>query len=154
MIFSDAGYALLLGLLLWAMPGKRMGRTATGRGLRDVMLALVIFSIVYGVLVGSYFGVAPPAGSMACVATRSRRLELTLDDVDFDRRRNGAPRLFQLGHRMVARRHSSTALSALGWSSHSSWGFLVVAGENYRSVRTEPDFPARRRTRVLRSAVF
>ena len=62
MIFSDAGYGLLLGGILLAM-WKRLGRTENGRGLREVMLALVIFSILYGVLVGTYFGVTPPAGS-------------------------------------------------------------------------------------------
>src|SRR5262249_17181952 len=62
MIFSDAGYGLLLGGILAAM-WRRLGRTETGRGLRDVMLALVVFSILYGVAVGTYFGVTPPAGS-------------------------------------------------------------------------------------------
>src|SRR6266436_2613645 len=59
MIFADAGYGVLLGGILWAM-WKRMGATASSRGLRGVMLTLVIFSIVYGVLLGSYFGMEPP----------------------------------------------------------------------------------------------
>src|SRR5262249_10421291 len=42
MILSDAGYASLMGIILAAM-WKRMGRTASGRSWRDVMLALVIF---------------------------------------------------------------------------------------------------------------
>src|SRR4029453_5087262 len=62
MIFSDAGYAVLLGAILLAS-WKRRGGTASGRGLRDVMLAVVVFSIVYGILVGTYFGLEPPAGS-------------------------------------------------------------------------------------------
>src|SRR4029453_6294051 len=56
MIIADAGYGVLLGVILWAM-WKRMGATASGRGLRDVMLTVVIFTIVYGVLLGSYCGV-------------------------------------------------------------------------------------------------
>src|SRR5262249_58739176 len=62
MIIADAGYGVLLGIILWAM-WKRMGATASSRGLRGVMLTLVIFSIVYGVLLGSYWGVEPPEDS-------------------------------------------------------------------------------------------
>src|SRR5262249_1802826 len=62
MVFGDAGYGVLLGSILWAM-WKRLGATASSRGLRSVMLTLVICSIVYGVLLGSYWGVEPAAGS-------------------------------------------------------------------------------------------
>ena len=81
MIFSDAGYGLLLGGILLAM-WKRLGRTDSGRGLREVMLALVIFSILYGVLVGTYFGVTAAGGLVARVAARPRCQRSTLDDVD------------------------------------------------------------------------
>src|SRR5262249_46849723 len=60
MIFSDAGYGLLIGLatiFFW----KRLGR-APG-GLRGLFVALTISCVVYGVLVGSYFGVEPAPGS-------------------------------------------------------------------------------------------
>jgi V/A-type H+-transporting ATPase subunit I len=63
MILSDAGYALILGLILaWAW--KRMGRSTTGRRLRVLGGALVASSAVWGVLAGSYFGVAPVAESL------------------------------------------------------------------------------------------
>lgn len=57
MIMSDAAYGLILGiglLLVW----RRMN-TEKLRSLRYLLLALVIGTIVYGVLAGSYFGVTP-----------------------------------------------------------------------------------------------
>lgn len=62
MILADAGYALLLllGLLLgW----RALGRSATGRRLRPLGLLLCSGSLLYGMLAGSYFGLAPPPGS-------------------------------------------------------------------------------------------
>lgn len=59
MILADAGYALLLGLgllIFW----KKMGRSAGGRSMRSLLLTIIGASLVYGVLVGSYFGIAPP----------------------------------------------------------------------------------------------
>lgn len=58
MIFSDAGYAIILGAIL-AYFWKSLGKTVTGKKFRNVLLALTIFSFIWGILVGSYFGVAP-----------------------------------------------------------------------------------------------
>jgi V/A-type H+-transporting ATPase subunit I len=57
MILSDAGYALVLGLFLAAF-WRRIGRSETGRRLRILCATLVGGSLVWGVLVGSYFGVS------------------------------------------------------------------------------------------------
>jgi V/A-type H+-transporting ATPase subunit I len=62
MILSDAGYAALLGLGL-LMFWKKMGRSETGRRFRPLGVVLVLVSIVYGILVASYFGISPPSGS-------------------------------------------------------------------------------------------
>jgi len=129
MIFSDAGYALLLGVILLAL-WKRMGRRASGRGLRDVMLALVLFSIVYGVLVGTYFGIAPPKGSF-------------LDSLHLlDAENESLMMWISIGvgsaHLIYAnlvtawwQRHSLTALGALGWASAILGGFSLGLGRNY-----------------------
>jgi V/A-type H+-transporting ATPase subunit I len=63
MILGDAGYAvvLLLALLAW---WSRMGRSTMGRRLRHLILAMLGAALVYGVLVGSYFGVSPTPGSL------------------------------------------------------------------------------------------
>ncbi|NOD86925.1 MULTISPECIES: V-type ATP synthase subunit I [unclassified Ruegeria] len=63
MIVADAGYGavILLGLLLF---WKRMGGTAGQRSWRLYGLIISGATILYGILVGSYFGVAPPEGSV------------------------------------------------------------------------------------------
>jgi V/A-type H+-transporting ATPase subunit I len=62
MILSDAGYALIMGLGLVA-GWKKMGRSLTGKRLRVLFSTLVGTSAFWGILVGSYFGVAPAEGS-------------------------------------------------------------------------------------------
>ena len=132
MILADAGYGLLLGVILWAM-WKRLGATASGRGLRGVMLTLVIFSIVYGVLLGSYFGVRAAGGLVARGAAYSPCQRSRRDDVAVDWRRRGAPCRCQPGHRLAAPAWpatrsvrwggppSSWAASALGWGKAMRW---------------------------------
>jgi V/A-type H+-transporting ATPase subunit I len=63
MILADAGYALMLSALLLLM-WRKLGRTRPGLRLRNLFLAVVLASIAYGVMVGSYFGVSPTAGSL------------------------------------------------------------------------------------------
>ena len=58
MIFSDAGYGLLLGMVL-TCTWRKLGSTRSGIRMRNLLLALVLASIGYGVIVGSYFGVNP-----------------------------------------------------------------------------------------------
>jgi V/A-type H+-transporting ATPase subunit I len=63
MILGDTGYGLVMaaGLLLgWA----RMGKSETGRRMRILLGAIVGTTIVWGMLVGSYFGVTPSEGSL------------------------------------------------------------------------------------------
>lgn len=60
MIMCDAGYSALLALgmpFVW----QRLGSSEALRQLRWLLLALVIVSIAYGVLAGSYFGATPSA---------------------------------------------------------------------------------------------
>ncbi|MDJ0517816.1 MAG: hypothetical protein QNJ74_16725 [Trichodesmium sp. MO_231.B1] len=63
MILADAGYALLLwvGLIyFW----KQMGQSVSGRSTRIYAVVILTASVIYGVMVGSYFGVAPGKGSL------------------------------------------------------------------------------------------
>jgi len=62
MILSDAGYAATLALGLLA-GWRRLGASLLGRRLRVLCAALVGSAFAWGLLVGSYFGLAPPAGS-------------------------------------------------------------------------------------------
>lgn len=66
-ILSDAGYAALLGLILAGL-WRRMGQSSTGRRLRTLFTAMVAASAAWGVLVGSYFGLEPPEGTLLAKA--------------------------------------------------------------------------------------
>jgi V/A-type H+-transporting ATPase subunit I len=63
MIFADAGYGLVIGLLA-AYFWKRMGQTVGGQRFRQVLITLSVCSIAYGILCGSYFGTSPPPDSL------------------------------------------------------------------------------------------
>lgn len=58
MIMSDAGYALVLGTII-AFYWGRMGRSQIGQRLRNMFLVLTVTSLAWGVITGSYFGIAP-----------------------------------------------------------------------------------------------
>ncbi len=62
MILSDAGYALVLALVA-LFSWRKMGRSDTGRRWRILLGALATTTFIYGALSGSWFGVAPAAGT-------------------------------------------------------------------------------------------
>ena len=62
MILSDAGYALVLCAGL-ALAWRRLGAEPAGRRLRNLCLWLFGAALLWGLLVGGYFGTAPPEGS-------------------------------------------------------------------------------------------
>ncbi|QPN66729.1 V-type ATP synthase subunit I [Synechococcus sp. CBW1006] len=63
MIMADAGYALVLGLVV-GLKWTAMGRSSGGRHFRILAVVGLVMALIYGILAGSYFGVAPPAGSL------------------------------------------------------------------------------------------
>jgi V/A-type H+/Na+-transporting ATPase subunit I len=63
MILADAGYAAVLGLIT-AWFWKPMGRTLAGKRARVMLATTVTCAFLYGVAAGSYFGIAPPEGSL------------------------------------------------------------------------------------------
>jgi len=112
MILSDAGYALVLGLAL-ALGWRRLGRFAAGRRLRLLFAALVGASAVWGVFIGSYFGVGPAEGSAL------GRLHL-LDLAD------GAA-MMRLSI-AVGIAHLVLANLAEAWSRRRTWGMAAPGG--------------------------
>lgn len=76
MIFADAGYSGVMGLMT-ALFWKKMGRWKTGRRLRILLATMVGTGIIYGVMVGSYFGVSPGQGAFPA------RLKI-IDMMNFD----------------------------------------------------------------------
>jgi V/A-type H+-transporting ATPase subunit I len=132
MIIADAGYGLLLGLILWAM-WRRLEGTASSRGLRAVMLLLVVFSIAYGVLAGSYFGVTPPPGSwlasLRLLDTNDQNLMMWLSV--------GIGAVHLAGANLVTawrQRHALNALGALGWAAIILGGFIFGVGKSYTQL--------------------
>ena len=63
MILSDAGYAAALGLLL-LLYWRRLGRSDGGRRYRSLGLAIVLCSLIWGSLIGSWFGIEPEPASL------------------------------------------------------------------------------------------
>ena len=63
MILADAAYAAILGAVV-ALYWRRMGRSETGRTARIMLAFTMGVAFIYGMLAGSWFGVAPPKGSL------------------------------------------------------------------------------------------
>jgi len=112
MILSDAGYAALLGLIL-AVMWPKMGRSESGKRMRSLALSITAASVAYGVLVGSYFGVAPSPDSP--LAT----LKL-LDMNNFDT-------MMKLSI-AVGGIHVSVANAMVAWNRRGSWSALAPLG--------------------------
>ena len=63
MIFADAGYSATLGLIVAAF-WKKMGHSDAGRRFRILLAMIVATGVLYGVIVGSYFGISPGEESL------------------------------------------------------------------------------------------
>ncbi len=134
MILADAGYGLVLlvGLLaFW----RRLGRSQKSRSYRRFGLLLIACTIVYGVLVGSYFGIGPQEGSLLG--------DLQVLDVrNFDAMMQlsivvGVTHI-GFANAMVAyiNRTRLVALSSLGWIAAIVGGLLIWlgAGSDWQTV--------------------
>ncbi|TWU32460.1 V-type ATP synthase subunit I [Novipirellula artificiosorum] len=62
MILADAGYGLVLGVIL-ACLAPSLGRTEAGQRFRQLATFMVLVTIVYGLAIGSFFGFTPAEGS-------------------------------------------------------------------------------------------
>lgn len=127
MILGDAGYAAVLLLALFA-GWKRMGQSTVGRRLRYLALTMLGAAMVYGVLVGSYFGVAPPPGSpLAHVHL------LDINDYAAMMRLSVAVGVLHvtLANVVTAWRQTTwqARLSPLGWAAAVIGGYLMWVGD-------------------------
>jgi V/A-type H+-transporting ATPase subunit I len=126
MIMADAGYAAVLGVgLLWLW--RRLGRSDAGQRFRPLLALIVVASLVYGVLVGSYFGLAPPRGSLLGA--------LHILDMSNSRQMMGLSVLVGGMHVLLAnvldaRRQSAwpDRFASLGWACAVGSGLLLGAG--------------------------
>jgi V/A-type H+-transporting ATPase subunit I len=120
MILADAGYALVLGgIIAWYW--KRMGQGVTGSRLRVLALWVIGASFVYGVMVGSYLGLTPAAGTLA-----DRLHVLRIDDFD------GMMRLsIFIGCLHLALANAVVAYNARGFPANASplgWIAVIFGG--------------------------
>lgn len=128
MIISDGGYGLILALLL-AYFWNRLSSSAAGRRWRWVLATLTVTTVVYGVLVGSFFGVTPAPdmflSRLAILdvtdASSMMALSITIGTIHV-----------MIGNLMDARRYgwSPRALPSLGWAIFVLAGYtLLVASQ-------------------------
>ena len=126
MIVADAGYAAVLLAGLFAF-WKRLGRSPRGRSYRLLGLSMLGTTLVYGALVGSYFGVAPPEDSLF----GSLRV-IDLNDYPAMMRLSIVIGVLHLvmGNALVAwvRRRSTTAIGNIGWIAGLIGATLLVYG--------------------------
>lgn len=112
MIVSDAGYALALMAALglaWSAAGR-----ALGTPLRAAFLGVLVVSVGWGVLVGSYFGMGPDEGS-----TLAALRVLRVDDYDAMMRVSvsvGAAHVIAANLLRAMYVPASGRLGAVGWS--------------------------------------
>lgn len=134
MIFSDAGYAIILGAIL-AYFWKQLGNTVSGSRFRNVLLALTIFSFVWGVLVGSYFGIAPPSQSYLHY--------LKIFDMSNYAAMMMLAILVGVIHIVIAniaqawsKRNSLTSIANIGWATALIGGAVAFFGSKHSAVKT------------------
>lgn len=147
MIVADAGYAALLGiglLLIWRKLGRpnaddllldpiteddvpsHRPQTA-GQRFRPLLLLVVVASLVYGVLVGSYFGISPPPDSWP---GRLRILDMNNSQMMMGLSVLVGGMHLLLANVMDARRYADwrDGLASQGWAAAIGGGLLMAAG--------------------------
>lgn len=115
MIMSDAGYAMVLAVIL-ALLWRRMRTWQSGPQLRNLGLLIVGLSVIYGVLVGSYFGVNPDEGTLVA----------SLQVLDVQDYRAMMRLVIMIGAAHLALGNAMAAWSSLG--RHVAWGRFGWAG--------------------------
>lgn len=126
MIMSDAMYCLIFALILWMSSGKMKG-SETGRRLLNLGYFMSVLGVVWGVMIGSYFGVAPAKDSFL-----GKLAFVNLNDY------NAMMKLsvfIGVAHLVVANlmkayinRRSLTALAPLGWAGLMVGGLSIWLG--------------------------
>ncbi len=126
MILADAGYGLVLGLIL-AVFWRTFGASEDGRRMRGLVAFMVLTSVGYGVLLGSYFGFPPAEGTWLAV----------LHILNINDQSQQMPLAIAIGGLHIALanltfawylRSSSVALGYAGWAAVIAGGLGVGFG--------------------------
>jgi len=133
MIFSDAGYGLIIAaLVLWKW--KVFSGSAAGRRFRTLCIALAAATCAWGVLVGGYFGIHLPQDSFWA------RMKI----IDVENVRVMMPVVIFIGilHVMLAnacdawrRRGTAGMFSPAGWICVIAGGAALYAGTIFPSLK-------------------
>lgn len=122
MIMSDAGYSaiMLIGVLFF---WKKLGASKTGSRLRPLLVSISAISVTWGVLVGSYFGNAPPGNFLQALHF--------LDINDFDNMM-----LLSVGIGVLHILLANLEQAIRGWGTHlallhSGWIAVLLGGFGY-----------------------
>lgn len=126
-ILADAGYGLLIALIV-AFFWRRMAGGSRLRSWRRLLAAAAAGTVAYGMLVGSYFGVAPDEGSpLASLAM------LSVDDFDTMMRLSiGVGVLHLVAANLMsaqARGWRGKGFANLGWCAALIGGFALWLGQ-------------------------
>ena len=124
MIMSDAGYAFVFAVLL-ATYWQRLGKTSTGLRMRTLITTLVSFSFIWGVMIGSYFGVTPAETSLP-----GKLKFLEINDFDSMMRLSVCVGILHLSYAHIhkawrLRQQGLTWLVPVGWILIMSGGLLL-----------------------------
>ena len=126
MILSDAGYAAVMAVTL-AVGWRKLGRTQAGRWARILGATMIGASVLWGALVGSYFGISPEATSPL---SRLKLLDMGDNDTMM-----ALSILIGVAHVVLAnvadawrRRHTLAALAPLGWVAILLGGLALWLG--------------------------
>jgi len=126
MIVSDAGYGAFFGLVL-AAQWRALGRSQLGRRLRALALIVVLATIVWGVLAGSYFGYTPTPDDGIFAQVRI----LDMNNFDLMMRVSVVVGVSHLALanaiRAYQRRHSVQAWSDIGWLLLAWSGYVAIS---------------------------
>ncbi|QXP83358.1 V-type ATP synthase subunit I [Methylococcus sp. Mc7] len=121
-ILSDAGYGAVLGVcvpLFW----RSFGASPSGVRMRRLVVLIAGVSVIWGMLVGSYFGWSPPSQSWL-----GQMRILSVADFDAMMRLTLLLGVLHLGGANLARawqsRRSGAAWAPLGWIAVMAGGYL------------------------------
>lgn len=125
MIIADAGYGLFMAGVL-AVCWRKFGRTNTGKRVRNLLAGIVSATVIYGVLVGSYFGVEPSPGSLLDA------MRVRIDGKPMMENQNAMMTIaVAIG---VAHLSLGNVIAAFGkrqnlrWLGHLGWAMLMIGG--------------------------
>ena len=119
MILADAGYALVLAGIT-AYFYRRMGAHDGLKQFRKLCVLLCLGSFVYGLLTGSYFGVAPEAGSLLAA--------IAVVDLNDYTRMMQLSVLIGAAHLLIAMAAAARQMDRWGRLRSAGWLLVTVGG--------------------------